>query len=459
MGGLVSAAIGQQTMREMSDPVGVGESRHGGPIRSALANLGWLLAGRGATAMLSLVYLGLTTRALGIEDFGRFALVTGAAQALSVLVGFQTWQVVVRYGIEHAERGDRTALARLYRACLALDGLSAVTGLAIAAVLIATLPGQFGISPGLLRDAVILIAVKLLTIRSTPLGILRQTERFRVASLAEAVTPIVRLIGTIAAATWMPTLGAFLWVWALAEIATAAAFWIVLVPGGEVGSMLRARTSWPQLRHDNPQIGRFVVNSNMASTLGLATKQLPLLFVGGVAGPAAAGAFRIALQIAQALAKLAQLIARAIFPEMVRALKQPARAPARTALRRIFAITGTVSLIILAAVLTAGDRLLVLIGGDPMFAAGYGLLVWLAVAGAIDLAVVALEPLLLALGRSGATTAARLCGVGVQFAVMALLMPRFGALGSAVGVLGASLTSAACLVLAVRRYLPPARSG
>ena len=97
-------------------------------VRAAGRNLGWLLASRGVVAVLSLVYLGIATRSLGVADFGRFALITGAAQAIATIVGFQTWQIVVRYGVDHVNSGDEAALARLLRLCVLLDAGCAVVG-------------------------------------------------------------------------------------------------------------------------------------------------------------------------------------------------------------------------------------------------------------------------------------------------------------------------------------------
>src|SRR3546814_15054061 len=76
--------------------------------------------------------LGVATRTLGAADFGRFALITGASQAIALLVGFQTWQIVVRYGVDHLNSGDDVGLAALLRACVGLDVLSAVVGIGLA---------------------------------------------------------------------------------------------------------------------------------------------------------------------------------------------------------------------------------------------------------------------------------------------------------------------------------------
>lgn len=422
-------------------------------VRAVLANLGWLLAGRGVLAVLSLLYLGIATRTLGIADFGRFALVTGAAQGLALLVGFQTWQVVVRFGIDHRTRGDEAALGRLYRACMLLDAASAVLGLALAAAILLVWSDRLGIAPPLLRDTAIFTAAQLLTVRSAALGVLRLTDRFREAAAADSVTPAVRFVGAVAAAVFSPTLHAFLWAWTVAEIATAAVYWNMLARSGDLALIRRARVDIAELRRENPRLPRFVVSSNAVSSLGLATKQLPLMFVGAFGGPAAAGAFRLALQLAQALTKLSQLISRAAFPEVVRTLRDVAPQELGRALRRMFAASASGALVILLVVALIGRPVLVAVGGNAAYADAYPLLLWLAAAGSIDLAVVAFEPVLLAGDRSASAMVARATGVAVQFALMLALLPQIGAAGASIGVFGASLVGALLLSVMVWRYV------
>ena len=40
-----------------------------------LRNIGWLLTGRGLNAVLSIIYLALATRTLGLDHFGYFAII------------------------------------------------------------------------------------------------------------------------------------------------------------------------------------------------------------------------------------------------------------------------------------------------------------------------------------------------------------------------------------------------
>jgi len=441
----------------MGRPPGDGPRARG--VRAALHNLGWLLASRGVLAVLSLLYLGIATRTLGLDDFGRFALVTGAAQGLAVLVGFQTWQVVVRYGVDHRARGDEPALARLLRGCLALDAVSALVGAGIATVVLAVWSDALGIAPALRRDATILTIAQLVTIRSAATGILRLSDRFGQAAAADSVTPVVRLAGAVAAAVFAPTLGAFLWAWSAAELATGAAYWWLLARNGDLARIGRARVGAATLAAENPHLLRFLLGSNAASSLGLATKQLPLLLVGGFAGPAAAGAFRLAVQLAQALGKLSQLIARAAFPEVVRTMRQASPAELAALSGRMLRAGGVAAAAILAVVGLLGRPVLVLVGGDAAYAAAYPLLLWLAAAGAIDLAMVGFEPILLAVDRSGTVTVGRALGVAAQLALTLALLPRVGAIGASIGVFAASLIGAVLIGAAVFRYAkvaPPA---
>ena len=95
-----------------------GSSDHFG---RALRNVGWLLTGKGVGAVLSLLYLGIATRALGLERFGSFALILSTAQAAAGLAGFQTWQLIVRFGMPHLAEPNPAALRRLVRFCALID--------------------------------------------------------------------------------------------------------------------------------------------------------------------------------------------------------------------------------------------------------------------------------------------------------------------------------------------------
>lgn len=428
-----------------------------GPRRgfgSVAHNLGWLLAGRGVTAVLSLVYLAIVTRTLGVTDFGRFSIIVGASQVLTTLVGFETWQIIVRFGSAHRAAGDRDRLGRLLRACTALDGVSAVVGVGVAAGILSLWGEMLGIGPTLWRATFIFTVVQLLSMRSTPVGILRLSDKFSLAALADSVMPIVRLVGAGLVAVIHPTLQGFLVAWMAAELLTALAYWVMVARTGNIRLMRRHGRNLRGVIDDNPGILRFAISTNANSTFTLSSKQFPLLLVGGVAGTTAAGEFRLAVQIAQAMTKLSQLLARAAFPEIVRSVDAGGLRKVGKFLIRSVSVASMVAVLVFGLLLLTGQHVLALVGG-PEFTNAYSSLLWLTAAGCVDLCTVGFEPVLMAANRAGSAFLVRLAATGTMFAAAFLLSPTMGADGIAAGVLIASMVGAVLLALmlglAIRR--------
>lgn len=427
-----------------------------GGVRAIARNLSWMLASRGVLAVLSLVYIAIVTRTLGVSNFGRFALIVGASQALATLVGFQTWQIIVQYGTAYVHSGDEARLSKLVRACGLLDLGSAVAGTLLAAVVIYNWGEALGVREVHARATMLFTVAQLLSIRSTPLGVLRMRDRFSLAALADSVTPLVRLVGAALAVVIKPTVSGFLVAWALAEVLTAAAYWILLARTGDL-QLLKRGGSLKGVIREHPGIVRFALSTNANSTLGLSSKQVPLLLVGGIAGTASAGAFRLALQLAQALTKFSQLLARAAFPEIVRAVGTGGMHRVGGLIGRSFLMTSIIAAVVFVIIVVAGKPVLTLMGGSA-FARGYPILIWLAAAGCVDLMIVGFEPLLLAANRSGLTFVVRLIAAAVLFAVAFLLDDRLGVIGVAIAVVANSLVIALLLGIATMRLLRTGRT-
>lgn len=419
--------------------------------RGVLANLGWLLASNALMAVLSLVYIGMATRTLGLADFGRFALITGTAQTLAMLVSFETWKVVVQYGLAHEGAGNPRATWRLEQAAALIEVCSAGVGIGLVIALFLLWPTPFGMDSAVVPFAIGYAVVQLVTLRSTPTGILRMRDRFRLAAMADSVQPIGRLIGASLAQWFWPDLAGFLLAWAVAELLTLAATWALAAQTGDVRSLLAATFDWRAVRAENPGIARVLISTNGQSTLGLAARQAPLLLVGGFAGAEAAGAFRLAAQLANALSKLSILLTRAAFPEIVRSIRSASRARFRSGVLRLgLACLGAAGAV-MALVAVSGHDLLVLVGGHD-FGAGYIYLLWLAGAGAIELAAAAFEPILLSVHRALSATVARAAAVALQIALMLVLLPRIGALGASISVFAGSVAASVLLGAVLWHY-------
>jgi O-antigen/teichoic acid export membrane protein len=400
-------------------------------LKAIFVNMGWLLGGRGVAAVLSLLYIAVITRTLGLVGFGQFSLVVGTGQTIAALVGFQTWQVIVRYGMAHLHEQRPLALVRLVKTCLLLDVTAAMIGSLLALAAILLLSGHFGWSAELRSYGLLFCVATLLGARSTSVGVLRLYDRFGVAAVADTALPICRLVG--AATVWAvsPRVESFLLAWVVADLLSSLAFW-----GFALGILRHlpwraGRFSWHEVRIENPEILRLVLVTNASQTFDLTGKQVAVLLVGFFASTAAAGGFRLAHQLGQAMAKIGQLLARALFPELMRARTAAGTDDFARLLKRSTRTAALFGGAVLMLLLVAARPLLSAIAG-PAFEHTYPLLILLGAAAVVDLIGVAFEPALIASGHAGQAFRIRLFTIGAPLAMLIGSLTEFTLMAIAV---------------------------
>ncbi|MEV4935426.1 lipopolysaccharide biosynthesis protein [Sphingobium sp. LSP13-1-1.1] len=431
----------------------------GGPqegFARILANTGWLLGGKGVGAVLSLAYLAIVTRTLGVADFGRFALVLSAANVIQTLVSFDSWQIVVRYGQPHLASGEGDALNRVLRFCILIDLGSAVAGGLIAAFIILAFGPLMELSAGMGWQTWIFCMVMMITIRSSPTGVLRLFDRFDSGAFAETMIPVGRMIGAGLAWVLMPDITGFLIAWGAAELLCAISYWwLALRVGGKMlGSWRAGRTL--DARGENPGIVGFLTATNLQTTLSSVGQQVAVLVVGLFVGPAGAGLYRLANQLANSLTKISSLLSRSIFVELSRTHSSHGHEALGTLFRRTNRLALVAGAVIIALILTIGHPLLGLIAGKA-FLPAYPLLLLLGIAACIDLVGVSYRPLLMATDRASLSLRITLVSTGLLLGMQAALLPIYGTVGAAGANIAASIAGFAMMGLASRRVLKQPR--
>ncbi|NVD45539.1 lipopolysaccharide biosynthesis protein [Qipengyuania atrilutea] len=392
-------------------------------MKRLATNIGWLLGGRGVNAVLSLVYLALATRTLGFDGFGQFAIIVALGQTVTGLANFQTWQFIVRWGAGEKGPAEATGFA------IALDIVSVIGGTLLAAVLCYTAQFWLPLPVELLPIAFLYCVISLLSLRSTPTGLLRLRFKYGLATGADAVQPVIRAIGAVLAAVFMPSVLGFILAWAAAEVAVATAYWIIAARHERIE--LPHVSLW-RLPRNNPGAWQFVMSTNLSGSLTVAGKQVILLLVGAIGGEGLAGGFRVASQLGQALVQLAQTLSKAIYPELVHAQDQAMAIARRMA---NIALIGGVLAVLLAVLF--GRWALVTIAGEE-FSVVYWAMVILAISGAIELVGASLESLLVSAGRAGTAFIARAVPMALAFAFLETAMDWNGLKGAAFAIMGAS---------------------
>lgn len=410
-------------------------------MKQVFANMGWLLGGRGFNAVLSLLYLAIAARTLGTDGFGHFALIIALGQAVTGFSSFQTWQFIVRWGADPENPGVDIARAREATGfAVALDLLSFAGGTIAAAVLVLTAPLWLDVPAQLLWLTFWYCVISVATIRTTPTGMLRLHNEYGRATWAEAVQPVIRAVGAGLAWWLMPDVTGFILAFAASEIGTALALWAVAV---RVQPLSLASVSLKAIPARHKGVWRFVVSTNLSSSLAVAGKQVMILLVGTFGGAYLAGGFRIANQLGVALIALAQTISKAILPELVQSKSGAVEIARRMA--NIAAIAGV------TAVVTAilfGRPGLALIAGDE-FTGFYWAMIILSIAGAVELVGASLESLLISAGKAHVAFLVRLVPTILALVMLEAAIDWKGAQGAGFAVLGSSLLAVVGFYVAI----------
>lgn len=410
-------------------------------VRRTVKNALWLLGGKGLGGVFSLIYLGLAARALGLQGFGEFALILSFGQAVASFAQFQSATVLIKFGAVHLHEDRHGRFTRLIAFTSLLDLLAALGCLTIAAAAVLLLGGPLGLTlEDQWRAAAFGISF-LFSLRGTPLGLLRLFDRFDLSAATETVLPACRLLAAVFCFLLWPTIDGFLAGWIFAELVTSLVVWTAALRQLRLRRIPLQLAGWRSVRivtRENPQIWKFTWFTNFAASVNVLWQQAVTLAVGWSVGPATAGGFRVAHQLAQALSKPVVSLARAVLPEFSRLTVSHGSQAVKSMAGKLSLIAGGCGAVAVLLAILAGEWLLVAIAGSE-FAFAYQLLVLLAIAAAVDLWGFGQEPEMLAAGRAGTALAVR-CVTGLLFtAILFVLLQQFGAMGAAAAAIAGNL--------------------
>lgn len=402
-------------------------------------NAGALLGGKAVAGVMSLGTLAVTARGLGPELFGALILIHSYVKLFGGLTKFQSWQAVIHYGATSLERKRPDDLQRLIKFTTILDLASAVIGMALAM----SLAGLVGAELGWGEDTVSLVmAYSLLiavTIKATPIGVLRLFDRFKLIAMQTPLAPAVGLIGVSLAYVLDGGLTAYLAAWFAAGAVESAT--LVVLGWRELGrqGLLRGLNfSLRGLVKPHPGLWRFVWAANIFTSLTAASSHLITLLLGWLLGPAAAGLFRIANQFASVLVVPAAILRRTIYPEFAKLTAKGDPRLVRKLMLRAGLISGSVAVVVVLVLVGIAEPLIRLIVG-PAYVGAADLLVLIAASSAVMLYGFAIEPVLFALGRPGIILRLSVIAAALNLVLIFFLVAEYGLVGAGMAALAGTV--------------------
>jgi O-antigen/teichoic acid export membrane protein len=285
-------------------------------FRLLLRNSSFLAAAQGVSALSGIVTSAFTGRALGVEMFGMLVLISSYAQLISGISGFQSWQMVVRYGGRALAVDEREAFKQSVGFALGLDLLSGVFGMAAGMALLPLLAGVFGIGSRHLGEALLFCTLIPTMSAATPEGTLRSLGRFDLIAQQGGGCSLLRAVLVGIAWSVSASFGAFVLIWYGTSLCGGLWLWILAI------RELRARDLLTGIRptllpRSLQGAWRFGIYANLSTTLLSGARLLTPLIVGGMLGPGAAGLYRVASGAANAVRKPADLLLKAYYPQIV----------------------------------------------------------------------------------------------------------------------------------------------
>ena len=347
-------------------------------LRAVLANLAHLVGGKAAAGVMSLIYLAIVARTLGAERYGILMLVNGYVAAVGSFVAFSGFHGVVRYGSIALETGRPDQLARIVRFMAVVELAFGVAAWGIALLGVPLVGARLGWPADAQRIAVFYSLAVFSTVRATPQGLLQIDRRYDLVGLQQAVSPLVRLAGTLA--VWLAGggLAAFLLVWFLSCLAEGASMWLLAWPSWRrLAAGERLHGSWRGVHAEIAGFTRFGLVTNFDITLRELVPDLAPLTVGWMRGPAAAGLFTLAQKATALLQQPAVLLGQASYSVLAAQAAAGRIDQLRRTVWRSTVLAGAIGAAFVLALSVVGGPMMRLLGGRT-FSGGATLVVLLA---------------------------------------------------------------------------------
>ena len=373
----------------------------------------------------------LSIRLLGAVGLGLITLVMGYASTVNSLLSFRMSELVVRYGGEYLEKGEKQKAAALIKAAGLTEAFVSVLAFLVVLVSAGVASRAIAKMPETALMFVVFAIGLLANFNTeTSTGILQLTGKIRYQGTINLVQSVVSLL-IVTAAFFLPN--ALLLVF-LAYLVGKTILGLGLFFTAMHQLQRELGADWwktPLMSYaESRKILRFAFSSNISATIIKVFRESEPLWVGYFLSTEAVGYYKAAYTLVSFLSVPADPLIAATYPEINRLIVQKAWPSLRSFLRRITSLAFAVNAVAALGFIFLGQFALILYTGHEEFVLAYPALLALFIGLAFNYTLFWNRPLLLSLGLPDFPIWVTLIVGLVKVALAFWLVPRYGILAA-----------------------------
>ena len=400
-------------------------------LGKVVRNSAHLFSSNSLSLVLSMVQGILAARLLGPAGYGLVGIVMGFASTVNGLLSFRMSELVVRYGGEYLERGERDRAAALVKAASLTEGIVSVLAFLVVVLSAGLATRYFAKTPGT-EMLFIVYAFGLLANFNieTSRGILQVTDKIRLEGIINLFQTITTALIIATAYFMRASLSMVLGAYLLGKVVLGLGMFVTaqvhLRRALQRGWWKASIRSLPSFR----DMAKFSISSNLSATAILVFRESEILWVGFFLSSEAAGYYKAAYAIISLLSVPANPLILTVYPELNRLVVQMAWPRLRDFLRKVTTLSFAYNMLLALAVAFFGRWALWIYG--EKYVVAYPALMALLVGFLFNYTLFWNRPLLLSLGLPEFPLKATILAGVAKLALAFPIVPRFGYVAEAV---------------------------
>jgi O-antigen/teichoic acid export membrane protein len=372
----------------------------------------------------------LVYRLLGPSGSGLIRIVVSYASTVNSIFSFRMSELVVRYGGEYLENGEKDKASALIKSAGWTEGIVSVLAFLVV-LLTAGIAEQYVAKTSNTALLFIVFSLGLLANfnTETSTGVLQVTSKIKLQGTINLIQSIVTTLIIVAAFVWNGSLEIILIAYLMSKTILGLGMFLAaqiqlhrVLGGGWWQEPFSTLSNTRELMH-------FALSSNVSATIIKIFRESEPVWVGFFLSTEAVGYYGLAYQIVGFLSIPADPLIASVYPELNRLTVQKAWSQLKNFLRKVTSLALAYNLVLALGLVIFGNWAILILGGDK-FLPAYPALMALLVGLTFNYILFWNRPLLLSLGLPTFPIRVTLIVGLIKIALAFVFVPRYGILAA-----------------------------